>query len=157
MHRAIPFRCLRVPARGRGETRSRSDGADGERTSMESARWRERDICKTSSNSCSPGISAQRRSATRHGEHHRDAATPWRFGSCLPSSSRCCAALRCPLGIVGIRQRRTREDAKPVNNVPRYSGTLNQIELRVYGRKKPRKFACIIWIFILRINWIYIN
>jgi len=31
----------------------------------------------TSSNSCSPGTSAQRRSATRHGEHHRNARRPY--------------------------------------------------------------------------------
>lgn len=73
---------------------------------------------KSSSNSCFPGTSAQRRSATRHGEHHRnarrpyaghrDAATPWRFDSSLSSSSRCCAAQT--LFSVGVEQRSVRDD-----------------------------------------------
>lgn len=131
----------RVPARPSARTRRNAiekRWCDGEWANTVGAWWRERHVDETSSNSCSPGISAQRRSATRHGEHHRDAATPWRFGSCPPSSSRCCAALRCPLGIIGIRQRRTREDAEPVNNVPRYSGTLNQVGLKVCRRKRHK-------------------
>lgn len=129
--------------------REDAEKRDREATERERIRWardgERKHVAETSSNSCSPGTSAQRRSATRHGEHHRDAATPWRFGSCPPSSSRCCAALRCPLGIAGIRQRRTREDAEPVNNVPRYSGTPNQAKSLPRGKTQKRKRVCLIY------------
>jgi len=47
---------------------------NGERSEVTMKKKGTRD---TSSNSCSPGTSAQRRSATRHGEHHRNARRPY--------------------------------------------------------------------------------
>lgn len=69
--RVFAFECERGAASGNGR------GREGEERRRVSRRRRREPRKDASSNSCSPGISAQRRSATRHGEHHRNARRPY--------------------------------------------------------------------------------